>query len=57
VTLRSEGNKLHLENLSDADFTDVPVDVRLSSGTQHTLLVSLSAGGKVCLDARTGAPV
>jgi hypothetical protein len=55
VTLRSERNKLHLENLSDADFTDVPVDVKLSSGTQHTLLVSLPAGGKVCLDALTGA--
>ena len=57
VTLRSEASKLHLENLSDADFTDVPVDVRLGSGTRHTLLVSLPAGSKVCLDALTGAPV
>ena len=54
VTLRSEGNRLHLENGSDADFADVPVDVRLSSGAQHTLLVSLPAGSRVSLDALTG---
>jgi hypothetical protein len=55
VTLRVQGNELHLENQSDADFADVPVDVKLSSGAQHTLLISLPADSKVCVDALTGA--
>jgi hypothetical protein len=56
VTLRVEGNRLRLENQSDADFADVPVDVTLNSGARLTLLVSLPAGSRVCLDALTGLP-
>jgi hypothetical protein len=55
VSLRVEGNNLHLENLSGADLVDVPVDVRCNSGAKHTLLVSLPAGSRVCLDGLIGA--
>jgi hypothetical protein len=56
VTLRVEGRQLRLENHSDADLADVPIDVRCGSGTQHTILVSLPAGSQIGLDGLTGEP-
>jgi hypothetical protein len=56
VTLRVEGNQLRLENHSDTDLVDVPVDVRCGPDTRHTILVSLPAGSRICLDGLTGGP-
>ena len=44
------GTRVTVENRSDLDFTDLPVDVELADGARSTLLVSVPAGQAVTVD-------
>ena len=44
------GTRVTVENRSDLDFTDLPVDLDLADGNRSTLLVSVPAGQAVTVD-------
>ena len=48
------GARVTVENHSDMDFTDLPVDLELAAGGRTTLLVSVPAGQAVAVDLAGG---
>lgn len=50
VAVSREGARIVVENRSDMDFENVPVDLELADGGQSTLLVSVRGGEKIVLD-------
>jgi hypothetical protein len=50
VAVSLEGARIVVENRSDMDFENVPVDLKLADGGRSTLLVSVRSGEKIGLD-------
>ena len=54
VAVALNGARVTVENRSDMDFTDLPVDLELAAGGRTTLLVSVPAGQAVAVDLAGG---
>ncbi len=47
VTVEISGNRLRIENKSDLDLVEVPVDITLSDGSQFTILATVARSSEV----------